>query len=644
MQVAAADESGICLLAWKRRTGWAAEASHLWSSASLLPRKPPQSQSAAATTSSAVWVERWIVVCTQSGELRYYAVDDDNDNTNNAAPRGCIDLIQERPQITVASKLSSDAPTRHELDISVVVVPSTSTTTEDSTSSSSSSKKPQHWRFCFHTQQDLMQFLQVTHRVQDAAGQYSNPTQTTLHHSLDFEHEFQAADHVYRWEMICCPPVIYPIQIHGIVLDAGRNCVVLADFGLTGYSNRNNNNKGQKPPEFNHQQSVDEQNQQSHHAILEAYYNKLLRPSNHQRLNIVTLTDPLEIRKWTKANYDDAKWGCATNSSSSAKKLAQLSKFLSKLSTTATTKKKSKTTKASSSSSNDAVIQATSKDSNENDNDDDDDDDHTEGDLSQSQSRDYDDDEAEVSLEDSSLDRVHSQGQSMDSSESSVVPRNNNNKEQLPLPRSDPVPIVLARANFLLEHEDKLPPYHVLYSNSECIAVWCKTGRWSTLQTAVFLSTNAVGGAKSATLATLGVAAAHALLAPVVAVGGLIWVSTPLWLLQKARHKWQAATEQMNQVFWAQAEPRVFVAAIEHWSGMTMAATTTTTTMSSSSVVAAAADDEEGNATAVENDDINAMNGDEQVDERPSETLSANDNGRPYHAEGEEVKSKGGVD
>ena len=168
----------------------------------------------------------------------------------------------------------------------------------------------------------------------------------------------------------------------------------------------------------------------------------------------------------------------------------------------------------------------------------------------------------------------------MDSTESGVTMSSSNTtkKEQLPLPKSDPVPIILARVNFLLEHEDVVPPYHVLYSNSECIAVWCKTGRWSTLQTAVFLSSNAVGGAKSATLATLGVAAAHALLAPVVAVGGLIWVSTPIWLLQKARHKWQAATEHMNLAFWAAAEPRVFVAAIEHWSGLTMTTTTSMTT------------------------------------------------------------------
>lgn len=41
------------------------------------------------------------------------------------------------------------------------------------------------------------------------------------------------------------------------------------------------------------------------------------------------------------------------------------------------------------------------------------------------------------------------------------------------LPRSDPAVLVLARTRFILEHgEEILPPYHIINSNSECIAVW----------------------------------------------------------------------------------------------------------------------------------------------------------------------------
>ena len=41
------------------------------------------------------------------------------------------------------------------------------------------------------------------------------------------------------------------------------------------------------------------------------------------------------------------------------------------------------------------------------------------------------------------------------------------------LPRSDPPVLVLARTRFILKHgEEILPPYHIINSNSECIAVW----------------------------------------------------------------------------------------------------------------------------------------------------------------------------
>ena len=41
------------------------------------------------------------------------------------------------------------------------------------------------------------------------------------------------------------------------------------------------------------------------------------------------------------------------------------------------------------------------------------------------------------------------------------------------LPRSDPPVLVLARTRCILKHgEEILPPYHIINSNSECIAVW----------------------------------------------------------------------------------------------------------------------------------------------------------------------------
>jgi len=135
------------------------------------------------------------------------------------------------------------------------------------------------------------------------------------------------------------------------------------------------------------------------------------------------------------------------------------------------------------------------------------------------------------------------------------------------LPRSDPAVLVLARTRFILEHgEEILPPYHIINSNSECIAVWCKTGRWSTLQASVFLHSTAIGNAKSSTVAGIGVAAANPFLIPLMAGIGIAAVGTPWLLLKMANDKWTEATMSLNDQFWMQAKPEVFVDCIEKWS------------------------------------------------------------------------------
>jgi hypothetical protein len=135
------------------------------------------------------------------------------------------------------------------------------------------------------------------------------------------------------------------------------------------------------------------------------------------------------------------------------------------------------------------------------------------------------------------------------------------------LPRSDPTVLVLARTRFILEHgESVLPPYHIINSNSECIAVWCKTGRWSTFQASVFLHSSAIGYAKSATAATIGAAAMNPWLIPAVATVGLAAVGTPWLFLKVANDKWNEATNELTEIFWMQAGPDVFVDCIEKWS------------------------------------------------------------------------------
>ena len=411
------------------------------------------------------WELRSVVVAGTT--LSYYKKGQED----ATSPRGIIDLVEAKVEAQVVVP-SPDAPTKNQCVIT-------------------SDALQLQWNFCFDQQDDLIAFLDVIHRILEKGGAYRPKDRAR------FEHDFHDGDHIFRWEMIVCPPVIYPIQIHGIVLAAGRNCVVVADFGLTGYGRKEGS-------DFNH-----EDDHQAN-AILAAW--KKLRPEQDQRLTISTLTDPREIRKWTRAKYDEESFFHRGHHGTET--IKKLMNTMNKIKITG--------------------------------------------------SKDENSDNGEYSANDSPRQKRRHQLSKSEHSNSAVTTP----LADLELPQADPTEIVLARANFLLEHMEALPPYHVFFSNSECIAVWCKTGRWSTLQTAVFLSTNSVGAAKSSIIATMGVAAAHAILAPVIAIGGLIWVSAPMVILKKSREKWEETTRIMTDLFWAQAPPAVFVAAIEHWAGL----------------------------------------------------------------------------
>jgi len=142
------------------------------------------------------------------------------------------------------------------------------------------------------------------------------------------------------------------------------------------------------------------------------------------------------------------------------------------------------------------------------------------------------------------------------------------------LPKSDPRKIVLARTKYILaqqdlpESESTLPPYHVLYSNSECLAVWCKTGTFSTLQAAVFLHSTAVGNAKSTVALTAAVGATQPWLIPFVGIYGIVAIGMPYYLLKRCHVKWKEGEASLTDGFWSTADPIVFVEAIENWSGL----------------------------------------------------------------------------
>lgn len=151
----------------------------------------------------------------------------------------------------------------------------------------------------------------------------------------------------------------------------------------------------------------------------------------------------------------------------------------------------------------------------------------------------------------------------------------NKNRNAPKLPKSDPRTIVLARVNFILAEQDKpenessLPKYHILYSNSECLAVWCKTGKFSTLQAAVFLHSTAVGNAKSSIMLGAGVAATQPWLIPVVGVYAIAAVGMPYYVLNQCKNKWRESEMKLTASFWETASVEVYVSAIENWSGLT---------------------------------------------------------------------------
>lgn len=481
------EKGGTCVLAWKRKDGLGVR------------------------FSKQKWEQRWFFLA--DGHIIYYQMgEEDRFGEADYEPRGKIDLARTKTRVEVTSNPSADAPTPNEVEIisEEIVQPTASAHMEKP-------KKPTvtRWRLCFDNQQALIEFLEKAHAILENCGQLEEKDASR------FEHEFHPGDHIYRWEMIVCPPVIYPIQIHGIVLEAGRNCVVVADFGLTGYGKKSTKD------DFHHADKAHDS------KILTAF--KKLRPNSDQRLHITTLTDPMDIRKWTKAHYDEKSY-------QKPDKLKKLTKLLGKL-------KKNK-----------QQIQQQLKEEEVGDDNKQTKEEGEEGtakpsDGNISEGSDHSDSSHHNDKSNSLRQRAHSEEYAQ------------KRQEEHPLPKADPKDIVLSRANFLLEQgEEKLPPYHVFYSNSECIAVWCKTGRWSTLQTAVFLSSNAIGGAKSATVATIGVAAAHAILAPVVAVGGLLWVSAPMVILQKSRQHWEKNTQLMTNLYWEWAPSKVYVCAIEHWS------------------------------------------------------------------------------
>jgi hypothetical protein len=157
---------------------------------------------------------------------------------------------------------------------------------------------------------------------------------------------------------------------------------------------------------------------------------------------------------------------------------------------------------------------------------------------------------------------------------------------------SDPPGLVMARVFFLMHHRHLVPKYHVLQSNCECMAVWCKTGQWSTLQAMSMLSVAAASQVKQATtlaaiaasqqvtvpasgfMGMLGYTTQVSLvstqpyLLPAIGLYGALTVAIPMLLLNQAQRAWKRTTDLLTQEFWNHAvkEPETFAECITYWS------------------------------------------------------------------------------
>ena len=145
------------------------------------------------------------------------------------------------------------------------------------------------WRFCFQSRAILIQWLATLKAVSGNAN--DDDDELDLSDGLH-DHGFEPGDHIIRWEML---PILYPVQIHGIVLEAGSNCVIIADFGLASYDN--------KKLSGNDDLASFEDDDKETDTIMQAW--EKIKPKEKKRLNVIAVTDPHEIRKWSKISYGD---------------------------------------------------------------------------------------------------------------------------------------------------------------------------------------------------------------------------------------------------------------------------------------------------------------------------------------------------
>jgi len=143
--------------------------------------------------------------------------------------------------------------------------------------------------------------------------------------------------------------------------------------------------------------------------------------------------------------------------------------------------------------------------------------------------------------------------------------------------KADDNEVVLARARYIMSNPDILPEYNAMAANAEAASVWCRTGRFCTLQGASILEITAIGQAGSAAVAGgivsqlwvlvpapgiwgaygwfwyVPATVAYPFLVPILVGFGLASL-VPLQVLRRYRQRWKTISDGMNTGFWLQVE------------------------------------------------------------------------------------------
>jgi len=407
-----------------------------------------------------------------------------------------------------------------------------------------------------------------------------------------FQHNIEKGDHLIRWTNM----LIWPVQVHAICISSSDGCVTLVDFGLAASKKAKSNDENESQEnatEF--EDFMDEEDRMLANAA-EQHRSEIVGPD---RINILTLTKEEEIRQWRKVQYGKEleksgfwNWWKKKDDEEEESKPEEKN----------TNSDEEKSVKAGVDQS--SVLIEQQKDANDS---------NTEEEIEDRKEipelvapNTEDEIEAACEIQSRNFCTPWKWGNDVPEvketeSESDASATEASKKSTPPsLPDSDPTNIVLARVRYLLTNPQVLPPHNVFYSNSECIGVWCKTGRWSTIQASILLHSTAAGNLKSAitvasvaasatvtttttapawgvlgwmgmtttTTSTVGFLSLHPWVIPAIAGYGVVAVGAPIVLLQQAKKRWAEITQTLTDGFWEWADKDVYVEAIQSWSGV----------------------------------------------------------------------------